>query len=207
MTLTKSEWQRLRWPIGALLMTIVAMATLVQHTQSNAQAQDMRHQDQVRKLNEAKSKFRSSGQEKETIIRYLPEYQRLIEIGFVGEEKRIEWLDALRSVHEQARLFKVDYSIDKQSVFKTTLPLDLGPFTVQSSTMTLSLDMLHEGDLLTLLDGLNASAHAPYILRQCEIRRLVTQLKTNVMQASFQASCELDWITLHEPLAPAGGST
>lgn len=205
MTLTKQEWKRLQWPIGMLVFSILVMAVLVNHTQSNVSFFEAEHAKQERLLKEAKQKLQLSGQEKDTITTFLPQYQRLIDIGFVGEEKRIEWLDALRNVHDQSRLFKVDYMIDKQSAFKTTLPLDLGPFVLYKSMMTISLDMLHEGDIITLLVGLNDKAHAPYILRQCEIRRLTNQLRTDVMQPSFQAICELDWITLHEPLTNAVG--
>lgn len=205
MTLTKQEWKRLHWPLGMLIVSILAMAASVHHTQSKVIFFEAEHAKQERLLKEAKQKLQLSGQEKETITTFLPQYQRLIDIGFVGEEKRIEWLDALRNVHDQSRLFKVDYMIDKQSAFKTTLPIDLGPFVLYTSIMNISLEMLHEGDIITLLEGLNANAHAPYILRQCEIRRLTNQFRTDVMQPSFQAICELDWMTLHEPLATAGG--
>lgn len=206
MTFTKQEWKRLQWPMGMLIVSVLVMAAVVNHTQANVAFYEAEHAKQERLLKEAKQKLQLSGQEKETITQFLPLYQRLIDIGFVGEEKRIEWLDALRNVHDQSRLFKVDYMIDKQSAYKTTLPLDLGPFTLYKSMMTISLDMLHEGDVITLLDGLNAKAHAPYVLRQCEIRRLATQLRTDVMQPSFQAICELDWMTLHEPLSAGGGA-
>ena len=74
--------------------------------------------------------------------------------------------------------------------------------------MSLKLDMLHEGDLLALLDGLHEQT-TPYIVRDCEIKRPINAVvNTKTIAANMQANCEIDWLTLRDPqlagAAPAG---
>ncbi|MEO8417668.1 MAG: hypothetical protein ABI475_02965, partial [Methylophilaceae bacterium] len=72
--------------------------------------------------------------------------------------------------------------------------------TLHRSVMKLELSMLHEGDLLTLLDALEAQRNTPFIVRQCEITRL-TAISSNTLKPNLLANCELDWLTLREPQA------
>ena len=65
--------------------------------------------------------------------------------------------------------------------------------------MKLNLDMLHEGDLLTLLDGLQEQT-TPFIVRDCEITRPIgTEINTKNIVANLKAVCEIDWLTLRDP--------
>ncbi len=68
------------------------------------------------------------------------------------------------------------------------------------STMQLNLDMLHEGDLLNLLNGLKAQT-APFIVRECEMKRPVgAKINATNVVANLSAACEIDWLTLRDPL-------
>src|SRR5690606_21902331 len=142
----------------------------------------------------------SSGQEKETIINYLPLYRELIQDGFIGEERRLEWVDGLRNIHQQNKLFGINYTISTQEEYKPAFALNVGPFSLQRSVMKLELAMLHEGDLLTLLDALDAQQTTPFIVRDCEITRLNEAISNNLVP-NLRANCELDWLTIREPQA------
>ena len=156
----------------------------------------------------ARQRFQSSGMEKDTIIRYLPQYQALISKGFIGEERRIEWVDELRAQHQLHKLFGIKYSISQQEVFKPTFAPNLGGFTMHRSVMKINLDMLHEGDILQLTESLSAKNTSPFILRDCEITRLGSSGNlSSQLVANLHAQCELDWITLREPVAALIGAT
>jgi hypothetical protein len=75
----------------------------------------------------------------------------------------------------------------------------LGNFKLKRSVMNLKLDMLHEGDLLVLLDGLHEQT-TPFIVRECEIQRPVgAVVNAKNMVPNMQANCEIDWLTLRDP--------
>ena len=125
-------------------------------------------------------------------------YKRLISEGFIGEERRIEWVDNLRTIHQENKLFGINYSIASQEDYKPAFELNPGPFVLHRSVMKLDLSMLHEGDLITMIEALKAKETTPFILRECEITRSAASTTSKLAPNSL-ASCELDWLTIREP--------
>jgi hypothetical protein len=193
---------KLQVPILLIGITLIVVIILIVLAHRYSTEQEKALQTQQGLLNSARQHFQSSGIEKDMITEYLPKYQMLIDKGFVGEERRIEWVDELRAQHKNHKLFGVKYSISQQEVYKPAFISNTGGFVLHRSIMTLDLDMLHEGDILQLIESLGAKNGAPFVLRDCEIRRLNanTELSRQLV-ANLHAQCELDWLTLHEPLA------
>ena len=199
MSLSSQDWRKLRYPILGLGTALVLVGLLVsfadQHRQKSLNAMNL----QQELLIKAQQKFQLSGLEKETIKQYLPQYNQLIASGFIGEERRIEWIENLRRIHDAHKLFNIDYSIGLQESFKPSYLPNLGNFKLQRSTMKLNLELLHENDLLNLLDGLRDQS-TPYIVRNCEITRPSGAVINNkVVVANLSAVCEIDWLTIRDP--------
>ena len=199
MSLSSQDWTKLRYPILGLGAALVLVGLLVsfanQYQQKSLKAVVL----QQNLLNQARQKFQSSGFEKETIQQYLPRYNQLISNGFIGEERRIEWIENLRQIHDAHRLFSIDYSIGLQENFKPSYLPNLGNFKLQRSTMKLNLELLHENDLLNLLDDLRGQS-TPYIVRDCEITRPSGAVINNKeVAANLSAVCEIDWLTIRDP--------
>ena len=198
MKLNQQDLKMLRTPLIIFGAALILLTLLVSYAENRKNAAELALQTQQGQLSQARQRFLTSGQEKEMITTYLPIYQRMISDGFIGEERRIEWVDSLRNIHTQSKLFTINYSIGLQEEYKPTFALNAGTFKLYRSVMKLELAMLHEGDLLTLIDALDAQQTAPFILRQCEITRL-TVAKTNTLTPNMLGSCELDWLTIREP--------
>jgi hypothetical protein len=200
MNLTRQDLVKLRFPLIFLGLTLVLVTLFVayaDHRKSGArQSRDM----QQGKLNQARQRYQTSGTEKETITKYLPLYQELIDDGFVGEERRIEWVDSLRNIHEEHKLFGINYTIATQEEYKPTFALNVGPFALHRSVMKLELSMLHEGDLLTLVKALEEDQSTPFLVRDCEVTRTGSAISSN-LTPNLRANCELDWLTIREPQA------
>ena len=200
MSLSSQDWRKLRYPILGLGTALVLVGLLVsfadQHRQKSLNAMNL----QQELLIKAQQKFQLSGLEKETIKQYLPQYNQLIASGFIGEERRIEWIENLRQIHDAHKLFNIDYSIGLQESFKPSYLPNLGNFKLQRSTMKLNLELLHENDLLNLLDGLRGQS-TPYMVRNCEITRPSGAIINNKeVVANLSAVCEIDWLTIRDPL-------
>jgi hypothetical protein len=203
MKLSRQDWQKLRYPAIGFGLALILMTLLYTYVESVRDQAQQTLDKQTSQLNQARQKFQTSGQEKDTIVKYLPLYQQLISDGFIGEEHRIEWIDDLRTIHDQNKLFKINYSIASQEDYKPTFNLNAGTFKPKRSVMKLELAMLHEGDLLGLIEQLDARQTTPFILRDCEIVRLSRTISNSYIP-NMQANCELDWITLREPEQPHG---
>lgn len=202
MKLDSQDWRKLQTPLvifGAVILLAALLLALAQHYSAE---QEQALQTQQNLLNAARQHYQSSGMEKDTITEYLPQYQALITKGFVGEERRIEWVDELRAQHKNHKLFGIKYSISQQEDYKPSFAPNLGGFVLHRSIMKLDLDMLHEGDILQLTESLSIQNAAPFMLRDCEISRLnAGGALGSQLIANLHAICELDWLTLHEPAA------
>ena len=204
MSLSQQDWRKLRYPIIGLGAALILVGLLVSFADQYRAKNETALQIQLNLLNQARQKYQSSGLEKETIIQYLPKYNELLTSGFIGEERRIEWIETLRQIHAQHKLFSIDYSIGLQERYKPSFLPNLGNFRLNRSVMSLKLDMLHEGDLLALLDGLHEQT-TPFIVRDCEIKRPIgAVVNTKNITSNMQANCEIDWLTLRDPQLAGG---
>lgn len=199
MKLNSQDWRKLRGSLILLGATTILMGLLIAGGLYYSAEQEKALQTQQNLFNTARQRYQSSGAEKDMITEYLPKYQGLINKGFVGEERRIEWVDELRAQHNAHKLFGIKYSISQQEDYKPSFIANLGGLTLHRSIMKLDLDMLHEGDILKLTESLAAKGTTPFMLRDCEITRLNTAAVFNQLIPNLHANCELDWLTLREP--------
>lgn len=205
MNFSRTDWKKLRTPAGIFLLTLLAMVSLVYFSNIRKEASILALENQKAQLQQATQRYQLSGAEKNNITKYLPQYQQLITNGLVGEERRLEWVDALRNIHKNQKLFTIKYAIGAQEPYKPLFRLNARRFKITRSMMKLELAMLHEGDLLTLLDGFTEQKISPFIVRQCEMTRQNANVGSS-LTPNMQAKCELDWITIHEPISAAAVS-
>lgn len=200
MKLEQNDWKKLQIPLAILGGIVVVVVVCIVFAQQYKADQEQSLLTQQNQLNAARQRYQSSGLEKEIITEFLPQYQALINKGFVGEERRIEWVERLREQHKNHKLFGIKYSIKQQEKYTPAFATNLGGFTLSRSIMQFELDMLHEGDLLQLTESLSGANAAALILRDCEITRLNEGGALSAqLTANLHAQCELDWLTLREP--------
>jgi hypothetical protein len=153
---------------------------------------------QQQQLQEARTRLQKSGEEKATIIRYIDSYRYLQQLGFVGNEPRIDWINGLRLTNQQMKLFGIAYQISAQQSYPYASELDPGQFDLHQSVMKISLGLLHEGDLMEFLSTLAKQNAGVFSVNQC----LLTRAATGGIryQPNLHAECELSWITITPPL-------
>jgi hypothetical protein len=152
----------------------------------------------------AQTRMRQSGDEKETIVKYVDAYRDLEKSGFAGEEQRINWLDALRNANARAELFGVSYQIGVQHPYPNAAEFDPGSIALQESIMELDMRLMHEGDLLRFFDELRAQKAGLFHVKECTLIRS-DRSETMRNQPYLNAQCDLVWITAR-PSAGAPGS-
>jgi len=150
-------------------------------------------------LIEAKNRITRSGQERGIIERYIDPYRELERNGIVGEERRIGWIDALRTANQEADLYGVEYQVSPQQAYSFSGEVGAGPLTIHQSLMKLRFELLHEGDLFRFFDALAAQKVGRFSVNQCTLTRLPVDLAVPVNQPTLSAQCELAWITIAGP--------
>jgi hypothetical protein len=197
MTLNSKDWKKLQTPIFSLLIALITVGSLISLTMNFEENKRKQLDLQQSQFRIAQQKFLSSGSEKDDIIAFLPQYQALIDKGFIGEEQRQAWIQTLQDIQKAYRLFPIEYRLNPLAETQPPFLPYLGGFTLHQSQMNLNFDMLHEGDLLQLTDALANKHLANWLLRSCLISRIDT-LQAN--SAMLNARCIVDWYTLSEPM-------
>jgi hypothetical protein len=186
--------------LGGVLLAVIG---LVKFTMDRVDAAQQKFNAQQAQLRSAQTQVRESGMEKELIIRYLPGYRQLAAAGFVGEENRINWLDALRVVNQKGDLFGVDYDISPRRPYPLASTLAPGQMNVMQSMMKLRFQLLHEEDLPRFFELLSQQNAGLFMLDQCTVRRALSTPSIR-FQPHLAAECQLSWITTQPAEQPGG---
>ena len=152
-----------------------------------------------RQRDEAYSRYAHVDNEKRDIRNFQQRYIELLARGLIGEEKRLEWVDAIRLTQERRKLPPLSYEIAPQQSVRLESSLDLGDYQLQGSRMRLHMDLLHEMDLFDFFDDLRQRSF--FAVQDCSIKRLGVAAGV-VGAATLGADCTLNWITLAEAPKP-----
>lgn len=189
-----SELQALRNPLLLLVVVLIAGASAIYYSDRLKAVARQQLAQQQSQMKEARSRLQRSGDERNLIVRYRDGYRQLERAGFVGEEQRINWLDALRLANQEADLFGVDYQIGTQKLYPYAASFNPGQITLNQSVMKLSFRLLHEEDLMRFLAALGRQGGGIFTVDQCILRRVDTRGVIRY-QPNVTADCELSWIT------------
>ena len=198
--MNRAEVRALRTPLVVLILLLAVGAGLIYQIDQSLTAAKRELLQQQNQLREARTRLQKSGLEKDVIVRYLSNYQSLQRLGFVGDEQRLNWLEALRLSNQQAQLFGIQYQIGAQQAYPFAAELDPGQLTLHQSLMKVNFRLLHEGDLMKFLDTLAAQHAGFFAVNQCMVQRLNADGSVRV-QPNLGAECEIAWITL-KPAVP-----
>ena len=147
-----------------------------------------------------------SGEEVDTLRRYIGPYQQLERAGIIGEEQRLNWIDALRVANIDAQLYGVDYEVGSQMPYSFAEAVNAGGLPVQQSTMKLKLGLLYETDLLNFFRVLAEQHVGAFSVNQCSVQRITTDVSRPINQPTLRAECEVAWVTIPPPAPTEGGS-
>lgn len=148
----------------------------------------------------ARSRMVHAETEKSEIRLYQPQFLELRRKGLIGEERRLNWVEAIRQIQEQRRLLPLSYEIEPQQPYRLEIQMSTGDYLLRGSRMALHMDLLHELDLFNFLADLRQAGS--FTVQDCSIKR-ATSAGTTSLSPNLSADCTLDWVTLvpHAPLA------
>ena len=157
-------------------------------------------------LKEANERVARSGEEVETLRTYIGPYHQLEQLGIVGEEQRLNWIDALRVANIDAQLYGVDYEVGSQMPYSFAEEVNAAGLPVQQSMMKVKLGLLYETDLLTFFRVLARQNVGAFAVNQCSLQRLTSDVSKPMNQPTLRAECDVAWVTIPPPAAAEGGS-
>jgi len=149
---------------------------------------------QAERRQNAERLARISEEERE-VNEKLDVYRRLGQLNILGEERRLEWADAITRIRGERELLDLRYRVERQRLL-TSAPGKPANVDFFASTMKVELALLHEEDLLRFLADLRNSGNAFYSVQRCVLTR-TGQAATGVgITPRLRAECEIDLVTI-----------
>lgn len=190
----KDDFPLIRKAFIVLIASLLLSAALVGAGRTiRLKQQDDMTQAQVQR-NDANNKLRQAENDKQEIQDYQPRFVTLRERGFVGEERRLDWIEQIQHIRESRKLLPITYEVSARQVFQVGPEVTLGNLELRGSKMKLQMGLLHEGDLLNLLDDLKHKGF--YTVQECKVRRAGAEPES--AHLPLAAECVIYWLTLGE---------
>ncbi|MBV8031278.1 MAG: hypothetical protein JO035_07200 [Betaproteobacteria bacterium] len=195
MNLTREELRQLLVPaVVALALLGAGIALIWAAGRAQQAARTDLAQAQLERQRNAERLARIAEEERE-VREKVEVYRRLRQLNVLGEEKRLEWADAMTRIRRDRELLDLRYRVDKQRRL-TSLPAKPGNVDFYASTMKVDLALLHEEDLLRFLADLRASGNAYYAVKRCALTRTGQSASGGAIAPRLRADCDIDLVTL-----------
>jgi phosphoribosyl-AMP cyclohydrolase len=195
MSFTPDELRRLLLPaLAALAMLAVgSVAIWAANTERrSARAALAVAQEERQKNTERLARI---AEEEREVKEKLDIYQRLQALHVLGEERRLEWADAIARIRAQRELLDLRYRVERQRLLNTVQGKP-GNVEFYASTMNVDMALLHEEDLTRFLGDLRASGNAYYSVKRCQLERRGQPAGSTQIAPRLHADCQIDLITI-----------
>jgi hypothetical protein len=195
MTFSRPEIKRLLGPIAlaaAFIACGIALVFAASDSLASARRQFAAAQAERRQNSERLARI---AEEEREVKEKIDLYRRLKQLNILGEERRLEWADAVSRIRAQRELLDLRYVVERQRLLGSVQGKP-GKVDFYASTMKVDLALLHEEDLLRFLADLRASGNAYYAVKRCALERTGQAATGTSIIPRLRADCEIDLITI-----------
>ncbi|MCK9989773.1 MAG: hypothetical protein RugAbin2_00787 [Rugosibacter sp.] len=202
MNFSQQDFKKIQWAL-LLLISCLLMAGLAAWLAINQQK--VARQEHINRANAEKemaANLTRARSEEQELRDKITRFETLKKQGIVGNEQRLEWVELINQIKNEHHLAKLDYEFSPQRKADAALVpegAEVGGLSIMASQMRLSLSLLHEGELINVLDELHNQAPAWVSLRSCQITRHPMQPEPGAKSsanATIDAECTLEWLTI-----------
>lgn len=191
------DWFYLKRPIiFFFVMLLIALALAVVGYQYE-QAQKEKYQKALSTLTSTHRLYRNIVNDIDLLDQYRKLYGDYKSSGLIGKERRLSWVESLKSTNEVLRLPTLTYNLLSQEKFERPGFKVKRDVSVLSSPMDLSMGLLHEEDLFALLEGLRLSIRSLFTVDSCSMnRRSNVEQSLDTKGSNLATECRIRWVTI-----------
>ncbi len=190
------DWAYLKTAVVISVITFLSGALLMTFSADYRAEAEERLTTEQRELYTLSSKYRKVRQDKILIDSYLPHYYQLEELGMVGKERRLNWVDTLRASVKSLEVPHMHFQFAPQRVLQKNIIRAGSNLVVNTSRMKLDVGLLHEIDLLRLFSELEHQVTGMFHVDSCSIELIGREITLAADHSNLNVSCDLQWFTI-----------
>ena len=200
MKFDPKDLKHLQWAIVFLVAMILVGGGLVLTIQELKKSSESAFKEATASRIDIQAKLARAREEQAELRDKIGRFQAIM-ARYIGPEQRLDWTEAIARIKAAHRIFKLEYEFAPQRpVDAAILPGGgtAGGFEIMASQMRMQVELLHEGELLAVLDELRNAVQAIIQVRSCSMDRITSVRSDRGNNANVKAECTLEWITLRE---------
>ena len=160
-------------------------------------AQVKKYESAVETLRSTHNKYSNIVNDIDLLDQYRNLYTGYKSNGLIGEERRLSWIESLESTNEVLKLPTLTYKLLPQEKFERPGFTIKNGVIVNSSPMQLNMGLLHEEDLLAVLEGLRLSIKNLFTVESCSLTRSGSLASSfNTKGTNLTSRCTIRWVTI-----------
>jgi len=178
----------LRPALSVLIAVLALAAALWMHTEQTRQySQYSANQDAVHE------DYDALVYQRRLVDRYHRRYQLYNDLGFIGRESRLDWVETLRTTAEALAVPRVSYAIEPQLAVQAPVEsvIDVDDIQIRVSRAQLEMGLIHELDLLRFFDELQSKAPGLIKVDECNLTWLTDSGAARSSEANLTATCSI----------------
>jgi hypothetical protein len=197
MKFSNSDFHLMRWSLSAICASLVLSGIILYSSNKYADSTKQRLHVAQSKTIDAQNRLTTAHQDLENLSDYSQEYYTLENQKIIGDDHRLDWMDALEKIRNQNLVIDFRYNIAPQKTYAPQPAIDSGNFDIHYSETKLQFELLHEGQLLKFFDALRSQTNGWYQLEGCSMQRADLNEETAAAaEPHLKAECSGGWITL-----------
>ena len=195
MMLSREEAKKLAPPVLICAALLAAGAVLFWYVDRSLQQANLQLVAAKADRTQKRERLARIAEEEREVKEKLEIYRRLKQANILGEERRLEWVDAVARIRAGRELPDLRYRVERQRLLQSVAgkPANVDFY---ASNMKVDLALLHEGDLLAFLGDLRDSGNAYYAVQRCAIERTGQSAAAATLVPRLRADCSIDLITI-----------
>jgi len=196
--MNRIDWRYLRKPL-ILLMLSITIAIILSLAGFQYEAMQVeKYQGAVSKLRTTHTQYKNLVNDLDLLDQYRHHYSDYKSTGLVGDERRLSWIESLESTNEVLKLPTLTYNLLPQEDFIRPGLTVNGAVALNSSPMDLTIELLHEEDLLAVLEGLRLSIKNLFTVESCSMTRIGSLNQSlNTKGVNLSSRCTIRWVTIN----------
>jgi hypothetical protein len=142
-------------------------------------------------------KYKNLVKDIDLMEQYTTKYSDYKASGLLGGERRLSWIESLRSANSELKLPRLSYNLLPQEEFKRPKLKVERNVEVKSSPMELNMALMHEEDVFALIDELALSISNLFTVDSCSITLKGAVGKSfDTKKANLDSKCVIRWISI-----------
>ena len=192
------DWRYLQQPLIIFILAVIMAAAMGVVGYQYESTQIAKYDKAVGTLRATHTLYIDMVNDIDLFEQYRNLYSGYKSSGLIGEERRLSWIESLENTNKVLKLPTLSYILMPQEKFiRPGLKVKSG-VELSGSAMELTMGLLHEEDILAVLEGLRLSIKNLFTVESCSLSRSSrVGVPLNTKKTNLRSKCTIRWVTIN----------